>query len=477
MEKMLFSTISPARQKLLLRVSGLLNLLLLLYLSLSAGWSVSSVSSVSPGAEILAQDSASHQTFSRGILNKYFEDSSPEDLKSPVVTTESKPSLSSSAFVSTFSVAENLNCYNQPIEFHQGMRNKYWVLYNYVRAEKVFNCNESMTYTTHGDFSFLDNLEPLLERWQGPISVSVYAPGSDLDDTLDSILYFRDCTESDLVRHFATFHVFFDMGHIPASVPRHTSLLKKRLNCEVPEGLDPNRTETTYRHRLGLDYPVNVARNVARLSAATHFVFPSDIELYPSPNLINDFLSMVKRNPKELQRKQPRVFVNSIFEIAANHSLPNNKAELVTLLNSNTVIPFHKTVCPQCHKIPKAIEWPAAEIKPGMNVFYVGKRMKPFQHWEPIYIGTNQEPLYDERLSWEGRSDKMAQGFKLCLLNYEFQILDNAFLIHRPGIKTKKSLQSSLKKKKISAQNDYLKKTILPEIKKLYGARKGCEMF
>ena len=28
-----------------------------------------------------------------------------------------------------------------------------------------------------------------------------------------------------------------------------------------------------------------------------------------------------------------------------------------------------------------------------MNVFYVGKRTKPFQHWEPIYIGTNEEPL------------------------------------------------------------------------------------
>ena len=46
-----------------------MKILLLLYLSLSAGWSVSSVS---PGAEILAQDSALHQTFSRGILNKYF---------------------------------------------------------------------------------------------------------------------------------------------------------------------------------------------------------------------------------------------------------------------------------------------------------------------------------------------------------------------------------------------------------------------
>ena len=122
-------------------------------------------------------------------------------------------------------------------------------------------------------------------------------------------------------------------------------------------------------------------------------------------------------------------------------------------------------------------EWPKAKIKPGMNIFYVGKRVHPYQHWEPIYIGTNQEPLYDERLSWEGRSDKMAQGFKLCLLNYEFHILDNAFLIHKPGIKTKKSLLSSLKKKKISDQNNFLKKTVNPEIKKLYGARKGCEMF
>jgi hypothetical protein len=28
----------------------------------------------------------------------------------------------------------------------------------------LVRCNESITYTTHGDFTFLDNLEPLLER-------------------------------------------------------------------------------------------------------------------------------------------------------------------------------------------------------------------------------------------------------------------------------------------------------------------------
>ena len=74
------------------------------------------------------------------------------------------------------------------------MRTKYWVLYNYIRAARQFNCAETITYTTHGQFTFLDNLEPLLERWRGPISVAVYAPGSDLQDTIDTILYFR-CKE------------------------------------------------------------------------------------------------------------------------------------------------------------------------------------------------------------------------------------------------------------------------------------------
>ena len=71
----------------------------------------------------------------------------------------------------------------------------------------------------------------------------------------------------------------------------------------------------------------------------------------------------------------------------------------------------------------------------------------------------------------------MAQGYKLWLLNYQFHILDNAFLIHWPGIKTNKTLRSAINKKKIDTQNEMLKKTIFPEIKKLYGVKKGCEMF
>ena len=142
-------------------------------------------------------------------------------------------------------------------------------------------------------------------------------------------------------------------------------------------------------------------------------------------------LSRLIRNNLLSRESEPpstrRVFVNQIFEIQANHSLPLDKAELLDLLAEDIVIPFHKHVCPQCHNIPHSKvsrlvwsvccsllhpllqDWLEAAVKPGMAVLHRGKRVKPFHHWEPIYIGTNEEPLYDERLSWEGRSDKMAQ--------------------------------------------------------------------
>ena len=69
----------------------------------------------------------------------------------------------------------------------------------------------------------------------------------------------------------------------------------------------------------------------------------------------------------------------------------------------------------------------------------------------------------------------MTQGYQLCVMDYDFNILNNAFLIHRPGIKTAKSSKTQIDKVKVAAQNDFIKKIIMPELKQLYGTRKGCE--
>lgn len=142
------------------------------------------------------------------------------------------------------------------------------------------------------------------------------------------------------------------------------------------------------------------------------------------------------------------------------------------MLKNGSAIPFHKKVCSGCHSVPKSKEWMAAKEIAGLHVYHVGKRTGIFIHWEPIFIGTNLDPMYDERLSWEGKSDKMTQGYALCVLDYDFLILDNAFLVHRPGIKIYK--RDSRRDALAAKTNMLIKKIIVPELKVIYGTRKGC---
>ena len=50
----------------------------------------------------------------------------------------------------------------------------------------------------------------------------------------------------------------------------------------------PTKPFISYRSTNNLTYPVNVGRNIARQTATSHFVFPSDIELYPSPGMLKN---------------------------------------------------------------------------------------------------------------------------------------------------------------------------------------------
>ena len=56
------------------------------------------------------------------------------------------------------------------------------------------------------------------------------------------------------------------------------------------------------------------------------------------------------------------------------------------------------------------------------------------------------------------------QGFQLCVLDYDFMILDNAFLVHRPGIKTQAANLKQTQKDKVAAQNSLIAKTIIPGV-------------
>ena len=46
-------------------------------------------------------------------------------------------------------------------------------------------------------------------------------------------IFFRDCANSSLVKDLATFHIYFDLSHIPAQVPKQDSLLLKVIIWKV----------------------------------------------------------------------------------------------------------------------------------------------------------------------------------------------------------------------------------------------------
>ena len=149
----------------------------------------------------------------------------------------------------------------------------------------------------------------------------------------------------------------------------------------------------------------------------------ADIELYPSPNLIPMLLKMVKRKPARLKpivktanttsNNTPKVYVPPVFEVDEALPPPNSKSELLTLLKIKKAVPFHFELCSYCHKLPGYNKWLAAKVVPGqVRPSHWTTRKNRFD-WEPVFIGTNADPLYHEELTWEGTRNKMSQVIAL----------------------------------------------------------------
>ena len=117
-----------------------------------------------------------------------------------------------------------------------------------------------------------------------------------------------------------------------------------------------------------------------------------------------------------------------------------------------------------------------APITDDLNVFHVTKRQGDYKRWEPIHIGTQDDPLYDERLSWEGKRDKMPQAYAMCLLDYDFAVLDNAFLVHRPGIKKAEIGEESWRQVVDEKQKILIQTDIRQQLQFLYGHNSYCSL-
>ncbi|CAG0884783.1 unnamed protein product [Darwinula stevensoni] len=269
------------------------------------------------------------------------------------------------------------------------------------------------------------------------------------------------------------------LGKCGLAFPPAPALCSRKSQVDCSESPPWNTTEPSFRKTTKgtaeqILYPINILRNVAIESATTHYVLPSDIELYPSDNLAPMFIDMVLRHPMLMNAEPPKAFVVSIYEVKEGTEPPRRKSELVEMLRNETALPFHKTICPTCHHVPKAQEWTneAPRDPEQLNVFHVAQREGDFKNWEPIFIGTRFDPPYEETLTWEGQKDKRTQMYALCVLGYRFLILDNAFLVHKPGIKnyTIDTWRDGL----VAEQNHYISTFLTSRLVSIYGQKEEC---
>lgn len=124
------------------------------------------------------------------------------------------------SYTCPFPKRQKIECDNRVLRRRTYQRGSFWVLENYVVAgRRRVNCYDTITYTTHTDHTFLDNLVPVVKRWNAPVSVALYCPGDDFRNAVDTIFYMRNCLDNqrnmDLIRELVSFHLYFNVSHMP----------------------------------------------------------------------------------------------------------------------------------------------------------------------------------------------------------------------------------------------------------------------
>lgn len=249
--------------------------------------------------------------------------------------------------------------------------------------------------------------------WRAPISYTVYAQTEHVNDSLDAIQYYRNCLpESHLIRNYVSFHIYFPVKHWTNTV--QFDFIEKfnwPMNCKYY-----NRSRLSIKPDPGIFgtqakpiFTSNVARNIAREAANTHFILACDIQLYPSVGFVEQFLDMLHLNRSLIVTdpdQTPRVYSIPIFEIDEAERIPRNKFELLSALKRNRA----KSMAGDNNRLENWINL-AANTSDSLIVFKTTFREDDYVAWEPVFVSDNNEPLFEESVPLEGVYNKRLQVY------------------------------------------------------------------
>ncbi|KAJ8246780.1 hypothetical protein GJAV_G00255330 [Gymnothorax javanicus] len=294
-----------------------------------------------------------------------------------------------------------------------------------TQKQDVDGSSVQITLATHTTINNLHHLDSLLERWQNPLSVAIFAHGQDVK--FATALAYALSMFCPQIQALVDFHLVCHSGEMASFPDQDREQFAGLEDCAgVFSKLETHRDKyKNYAIGSNVSYPNNLLRNVARGGTDTAYILVIDIDMVPSADLPQQFMSLLKRR----EPTSDEVFVLPAFEIRHARKIPASKSELVQLYQVGEVRPFYEELCPRCQAPTNFSLWVNLHGQSAgqLEVAYSLNWIDP---WEPFYIGPRTVPLYDENFRQYG-FNRISQACELHIAGYRFSVLSSAFVVHR----------------------------------------------
>uniref|UniRef100_A0A8C5MSM5 Beta-1,4-glucuronyltransferase 1 n=1 Tax=Leptobrachium leishanense TaxID=445787 RepID=A0A8C5MSM5_9ANUR len=303
---------------------------------------------------------------------------------------------------------------------------QYRIYRNLATHEESHWGDLDVALASHASLNNLGHLEELVKRWDGRISLALFA--SSAAQVKQAIVLTTALTQQcPHIRQRVLFHLVCQSGDVAAFPESDDQDGFSRLRtCQSVYVKAAAVSAKVINYSGNASYPNNLLRNVARAGVPTGiFTLVMDIDMVPSEGLRSGFLDLAAGGVDARM-----VFVVPAFEIRHTRRLPGTKEELLRLYQVGEVRAFYEELCPRCQAPTNYSRWlnlMEKESTSKLGVAYIVEWKDP---WEPFYIGSSEVPAYDERFKQYG-FNRISQSCELNMAGFSFAVLDSAFLLHK----------------------------------------------
>uniref|UniRef100_A0A0K0FIU8 Alpha-1,3-fucosyltransferase n=1 Tax=Strongyloides venezuelensis TaxID=75913 RepID=A0A0K0FIU8_STRVS len=322
---------------------------------------------------------------------------------------------------------------------------RYCVAYYYWRdSMNITKDSKRITLVLHATSGYINYLAKQIEIWEGPISVAMLVP---TPYKTECIFYkHKICSQYDRTKiwHFQLLEYFKNIFDT-TKISLHFFFFKGEfVKCPhvILKGIKKPSGDLIVKYAYALSiikslpkyfyhYPINAARNIARIGKRTRLFLSGDIENYSSLN----YESKVSRLAEKVilnNNETNLVLVHRRFEILSRVPVPKLKSELYELYKEQKAFVFHWFFFKSGHEISGLNDW--FETKEDFNNTSISFLMfKNSSQWEPQFVGDDRVPFHDERFRYRLRSNSHLSTI-MCFQNFSFAIMNDVFTVHK-GVK------------------------------------------